>query len=427
MRRRLVAALATAVGMVGLAACSSGSPAPAAAVGSYAGQSITVWLMAGDAPAAWQTAVTAQFELAYPGAKLNIVTQSWTNIQQNVTQALSQLTPPDVVDIGNTQTAYYASTGGLLDLAPYVSELGGSDWSGTMNASAMSGGVQYAAPWFAGLRVVMYNKALWAKAKLSPPSTQQQFLSDLATLQQTPGVDSALWLPGQDWYDFDGFLQQEGANIIARDSSGKWTGNLDTPAGRAAATLFKTFQSYGHAPMNADETHPVEASEFAKGDVASMIAMGYEATTVLQANPSMAADIGWFPMPSPTSGVPAKTFLGGSNLAVAQNTSNRTLALGFLKIALNSANESAFAKESGFLPDKDSLYSALSGNAYGVAESKAAKYAGYTPLVPTWGRVENAPNPITTLFLTPVLQGQDVSPAADVADAEITARLNGGQ
>ena len=425
MNRRLVVAIGTAALMAVVSACGSGTVGASKASADYTGQTLTVWLMQGDAPATWQAAVTEQFEAAYPGAKLNVQQQSWDGIQMRLSEALSALTPPDVVDIGNTQTSYYVSTGGLLDLGPYRAQLGGTDWSSTMNASTLVGGQQYAAPWFAGLRVVMYNKALWAKAKLSPPSTQAQWISDLRVLQNTSGVSSALWLPGQDWYDFDGFLQQAGASIIVRKGN-QWVGNLDSPAGFAAATLFQQLQSFGQAPKNADEAHPTEADVFAKGDVASMIAMGYEATTVLQQNPGLASDIGWFPIPGPTASVPAKTFLGGSNLAVARNTTNKTLALGFLKIALNDTNEADFAKESGFLPNKSSLYSALQGNAYGEAESKAAPYAGYTPLVANWGNVEATPNPITTEFLTPILDGEDQVPAADVADQEITARLNGG-
>ncbi len=425
MNRRLVVAMGAAALLAAVSACGPATPGASTAPSGYSGQTLTVWLMQGDAPASWQSVVTAQFEATYPGAKLNVQTEQWTGIQMKLSEALAALTPPDVVDIGNTQTSYYVSTGGLLDLGPYRTQLGGADWSSTMNASTLVGGQQYAAPWFAGLRVVMYNKALWAKAKLSPPDTQAQWIDDLRVLQGTPGVDSALWLPGQDWYDFDGFLQQAGASIIVRKGS-QWVGNLDSPAGFAAATLFQQLQSFGQAPKNADEVHPVEADEFAKGDVASMIAMGYEATTVLQQNPALADDIGWFPIPGPTAAAPAKTFLGGSNLAVARNTANRTLALGFLRIALDDSNESAFAKDSGFLPNRASLYSALQGNAYGEAESKAAPYAGYTPLVPNWGNVEATPNPITTDFLTPVLEGEDQVPAADVADQEITSRLAGG-
>ncbi|MFD0328994.1 extracellular solute-binding protein [Streptacidiphilus monticola] len=262
-------------------------------------------------------------------------------------------------------------------------------------------------PWYAGNRVVLYNKDLWAKAGLtSVPKTRAQWLSDLSKLQNTAGVSSALWLPGQNWYAFDGFLQDEGAQLVKKDTaSGTWTGNLETPAAIRAVQFFKQLQSYGNAPKDQDEAHPIQADRFAQGDIASMIAMGWEEEAVKK-NPKLAGKLGWFPIPGRTADKPAATFLGGSNLGVALNTRQKELAIGFLKIALDDRNEALFAKASGFLPNRASLVSALKANPYGQAAAQAIDEAGYTPLVPTWGNVEASPNPIVTKFLTPYLQGK---------------------
>ncbi|MFC1417331.1 extracellular solute-binding protein [Streptacidiphilus cavernicola] len=424
-RRKAITALATTVLLVGTASCSSGGGGASSRPTSYDGKTLTVWLMAGDDPAGWVQTVTQQFETAFPGAKVVVQPQQWAGIQQKLTSALAGLTPPDVVEIGNTQTSYYASTGGLLDLDPYLKDLGGTDWTPSMAKSGIVASKHLAAPWFAGNRVVMYNKKLWAAAKLQPPQTMAEFETDLAKLQQTPGVDSALYLPGQNWYAFDGFLQDAGADILTL-KAGKWVGDLNSPAALQAANLFKTLQAFGKAPKDRDEQHPVQATVFAKGNVASMIAMGYEEAGVIAANKKMAGNIGYFPIPGATAAKPAKTFLGGSDLAVAETSQQRTMALGFLKIALSDANERAYVKLNGFLPNKASLYSALDGNAYAAAAQKALPNAGFTPLVKAWGNVEVAPNPISTLFLTPILQGHDPVAAADTADAKLTARIELG-
>ena len=86
--------------------------------------------------------------------------------------------------------------------------------------------------------------------------------------------------------------------------------------------------------------------------------------------------------------------------------------------------EGELAKEGGVVPNKASLNSNLSGNAFGTVSAAAAGNGGTTPLIPAWGNVENAPNPITTLFMTGVLQGQDPSAAAKKADTEIDKRLS---
>ncbi|MHA6762828.1 extracellular solute-binding protein [Streptacidiphilus sp. PAMC 29251] len=423
--RRWATALTTAALLAGVAACGSGGGGAKGTPVSYRGKTLTVWLMAGDNPQSWVDSVTAQFETAYPGAKLVVQPQQWTGIQSKLTSALAGLTPPDVVEIGNTQTAYYASTGGLLPLDPYRTDLGGDSWTPSMDKSTIVGNQHFAAPWFAGSRVVMYNKKLWQAAGLKPPKTMAEWLTDLAKLQHTKGVTSALYLPGQNWYAFDGFLQDAGADILTLKDN-RWVGDLDSPAALQAAQLFKTLQSFGKAPKDQDEQHPVQATVFAKGNVASMIAMGYEESAVTAANKSMAGNIGYFPIPGAKAGTPAKTFLGGSNLAVAQTSTQRTLALGFLKIALDDQNEKAYVKLNGFLPNRASLYPALDGNAYAAAAQQAAPNAGFTPLVTAWGNVESPPNPISTLFLTPILEGHDPVAAADAADAKLAARIRMG-
>ena len=421
-RRRAITALTTMALLAATASCSSAGGATDQPT-SYDGKTLTVWLMAGDNPQSWVEAVTLQFESEYPGAKVVVQPQQWTGIEQKLTSALAGLTPPDVIEIGNTQTSYYASTGGLLDLDPYLSDLGGSGWTPSMAKSGIVGGKHLAAPWFAGNRVVMYNKKLWKAADLQPdPKTMVDFETDLAKLQQTSGVDSALYLPGQNWYAFDGFLQDAGADILAL-KNGQWVGDLNSPAALKAATLFKTLQAFGKAPKDKDEQHPVQANVFAKGNVASMIAMGYEEAGVIAANKKMAGNIGYFPIPGATAGKPAKTFLGGSDLAVAATSQQRTLALAFLKIALSDDNERSYVKLNGFLPNKASLYSALDGNAYAQAAQKALPNAGFTPLVKAWGNVEVAPNPISTLFLTPILEDKDPVAAANAADAKLTSRI----
>ncbi|QMU72610.1 extracellular solute-binding protein [Streptacidiphilus sp. P02-A3a] len=426
MNRRLIAAIGTAALVVSVAACSSSSKSSSSSSSSSSsasgGKTLTVWLMTGDNPTDWVSSVTADFKAANPGDNINIQIQQWTNITQKVTAALSQNNPPDVIDIGNTNTPFYAASGGLMDITSLKSELGGDGWTPAMNGSAVYNGKQYAAPWYAGGRAVMYNKALWAKAGLTAaPTTMAEYEADLAKLKGTAGVSSALYLPGQYWYFFDGLLQQAGANI-ATQSGSTWSGTLNTPAALQAANTFKTLQAFGTAPK--DQTEATQDTFFEKGNVATMIAMGYEEGAITTANPKLANQIGWFPIPSDTAGTPGKTFLGGSNLAISANSQNKTLAESFLKVALDQKNESAFAKDSGFLPNTSADYSALAGNAYAQAYEQAAPEAGYTPLVPTWSNVENAPNPITTLFLTPVLEGKSPTDSAAAADVQIASRLN---
>ncbi|MEZ0066046.1 N,N'-diacetylchitobiose transport system substrate-binding protein [Streptacidiphilus sp. MAP12-20] len=424
MNRRLIAAVGTVAVLVSVAACSSSSkPASSgsSSASSYAGKTLTVWFMSGSNSPKWTAAVKADFEKQYPGAKLNVQVQDWNGIGQKVTTALSEQTPPDVLEIGNTQTAGYAATGGLMDLTSIKSDLGGDGWAANLNNSAVYNGKQFAAPWYFSNRVVIYNKKLWTAAGIAAaPKTLDEFYADLTKLNSTKGVSQALYMPGQEWYTYFGMLLGQGGKIAVQNN-GKWAGNLESPEAKAAMAVYSKLQSFSKAPKDKDEATPAQTTVFSKGDVGAMFGLGWEAP-----DPKVipADQIGYFPIPGATADKPMPVFLGGSNLAIAQNSQNKELAQGFLKIALNDKNEGEFASE-GIVPNKTSLNS-LATSPFSLAAIPASQQGDTTPNLPTWASVENTPNPIKQ-FMTDVLQGKDYATAAKTADAEITKRLNAAQ
>lgn len=233
MKRQLIAAVGVAAMVVGLAACGSdGKKADdAAKPKDYNGKTLTAWFMDGSASQAWQDGVKADFEKEFPGAKLNIQIQKWDGIGPKVTTALSEGSV-DVLELGNTQTAGYAATGGLADLTKDKATLGGSDWAANLNESSVLDGKQYAAPWYFTNRSVIYNKELWTKAGIAaPPKTLDEYYADLEKLKATPGVSQAIYLPGQEWYTYFGLITSEGGKLVKKDGD-KYVGNLSSPRRR---------------------------------------------------------------------------------------------------------------------------------------------------------------------------------------------------
>lgn len=165
MKRGLIAATAVAGMLVGVAAC--GAYGEKTGADGFKGQKLTVWVMSGSNPAQWTEQVSAQFKKK-TGATVEFKVQQWNGIQQKLSTALSEETPPDVVEIGNTQTAAYAQAGALAELGDLKKEIG-ADWNEAFNKASLVDGKQYALPWFAGNRVVMYNKKIWAEAASRAP------------------------------------------------------------------------------------------------------------------------------------------------------------------------------------------------------------------------------------------------------------------
>ncbi|MFJ9416108.1 extracellular solute-binding protein [Streptomyces sp. NPDC101227] len=417
MKRGLIAATAVAGMLVGVAACGSSGGTGA---DGFKGKKLTVWVMSGSNPAQWTKQVSAQFKKK-TGATVEFKVQQWNGIQQKLSTALSEDAPPDVVEIGNTQTAAYAKAGALADLGDLKKEIG-ADWNDAFNKAAMVDGKQYALPWFAGNRVVMYNKKIWAEAGLKgTPKTRGELFKAFETIKKKTDAEP-LYLPGQNWYFLDGLTIGTGADLVKKQG-GKWVSNLGDPKVAKAMDIYRQYQAFSTAPKNKDEATPQQAEVFAKGKTGALIAMGYEAATAVKANPAIKKDIGFFTIPGETAARPEGVFLGGSNFAVAGMGKNQELAREFLKIALSKANDGQMVKESGWTPKSPDLAAAAEENpAAAAAAPAAAKSGGTTPLIPQWAAVENTPNPIKS-YMTAVLGGKSPADAAKDVEPEINARL----
>ncbi|MGN5631351.1 extracellular solute-binding protein [Streptomyces sp. AC154] len=424
MKRKLIAAIGVAGMVFGMAACGSdddsGDGKKAGAEG-YAGQTLTVWTMSGSNPPGWTKTVTDEFEKKTK-AKLKIEVQEWNGIQQKVTTALSESNPPDVLEIGNTQTPAYAKTGGLAELADVKKEIGG-DWPDSINAPSVFEGKQYALPWYFGNRVVMYNKKVFKDAGITEtPKTRADLFKAFDAIKKK-GDAEPIYLPGQNWYFFDGLLVGQGVEPVKKEGD-KYVSNLSDPKVAAAMDVYKQYQSYSKAPKDKDEATPQQAEVFAKGKTGAIIAMGYEAGTAIKANPKLEKDIGFFTIPGETADKPEGVFLGGSNFAVAAGSKKQDLAKEFLKIALSEANDGALVKEAGWTPKSEAMQKFAVGQpAAEAAGPAAAKSGGTTPLIPEWAPVENPPNPIKS-YMTLVLQGKSSADAAKKVEGELNKRLS---
>ncbi|AOW89017.1 MULTISPECIES: extracellular solute-binding protein [Streptomyces] len=420
MKRKLIAAIGIAGMMVSIAACGGDSDdGKKTGADGYAGETLTVWVMDGSSPDDWQAAVAKEFETKTK-AKVKFEVQQWNGIQQKLTTALSEENPPDVFEIGNTQTPAYAKTGGLAELADLKSSVG-ADWTESINESSVFDGKQYAAPWFVANRVVVYNKKIWADAGIKElPKTRDEFYDALKTVGEKTDAEP-IYLPGQNWYHFVGLAIGEGAELVKKDGD-KYVSNLGDPKIAAATETYKKFQALSQAPKDKDEATPQQGEVFAKGKTGAFIGMGWETGIAIEANPAIEKDIGYFTIPGPSADKPEGVFLGGSNLAVAAGSKNQDLAKEFLKITLSDQNEGALAKANGVIPNKDALQTNLKGNAAAEAAAPAVAGGGTTPLIPEWAAVENAPNPIKT-YLTAVLKGKSPADAAKQVEGEFNKRL----
>jgi N,N'-diacetylchitobiose transport system substrate-binding protein len=422
VRSRLVPGAASLVlAVTALTACGSSSSGSGDGGDSAASPAkLTVWIMRGSMSDGFLSRFRTDFESTHKGTTLDIQIQEWDGIGQKITSALASKDAPDVMEVGNTQVAQYAASGGVEDLTAKVTDLQGGDWIPGLADPGKIDGKQYGIPWYAANRVVVYNKDLFAKAGITtPPRTRAEWITDTTKLDT--GGNDGIYLPGQSWYALAGFVWDEGGDLAVKDGD-KWKGALDTPQAKAGMEFYKQLQALGKGPKDSDEAKPLQADVFAKGKSAQIISVPGGADAILKANPAMKGKIGFFPIPGKTADRPGAVFTGGSDLVIPEASRHQALAYEVVKALAGTKWQTDMAKEMSYVPNRTSLANVLAGNEGASVMAVGAANGHATPNSPNWAAVE-ANNPIKQ-YMTQVLTGADPDAAGRTASTAITKALN---
>jgi N,N'-diacetylchitobiose transport system substrate-binding protein len=385
------AATALALALTGCSGHGAGS------AGGGDSKSLTVWLMQDTLTDASQKAVVDQFE-AQTGATVKVEIQQWDNINTKLTTALATDTPPDVVEIGNTDVPLFAANGALADITSDKKDLEGSNtWLKGLEGPATVDGKLYAAPFYAGTRSVIYNMDTWAKAGVTAaPTSYAELTADLDKVKATNSAAdfSAFYLPGTYWYNAISFLYDAGG-ALAQQSGGSWKGQLETSASQQGLRDFKDFEN--DYSTSASRTAPMDTPNptdvFATGKTATVMGNGNALKTIVQSDPKLAGHVGSFPFPSKADpGKNMPNFLGGSDLAIATKSRSAKLALQFVKfMTSDDIQVKQISAASGHVPISDQLIEQVVKTLPDEMKSfyESAKLSISTPATPGWATIES--------------------------------------
>jgi N,N'-diacetylchitobiose transport system substrate-binding protein len=424
VRHLVVAGVAAALALSG---CGSSSGNNSSSNTGGGKKTLKVWLMNGSAPQTVVDAVNAEFTKAHPNVDVKVELQQWDGIVEKVSTALASDTPPDVLEMGNTQDLKFAASGGLLDLTSKKTSIDtSSSWLAGLEQPGTLDGKLYGVPYYAGARAVIYNKDLFQQAGITAaPTSRDELSADLQKLQAKFGSDpqfSAIYFPGKYWYGSLPFIWDEGGDLAVKDGS-KWKGNLDSSQSVAGLNWLKdTVSKYSKAPKDGDET--TDAAAFETGKVGMILDPGWQIGVITKDKPELKDKIGAFAVPSKSAGKDAPNFLGGSNLGISQASKNQNLALDWLKIATGKTIQTQFANEGGVIPNSvDALSGVNRTDPLVSVFDKAAKTSKSTPASPNWANVESGT--VLQDMLVSIFSGQSsVQDAAKKASDAITDTLN---
>ncbi|MFF7254188.1 extracellular solute-binding protein [Streptomyces microflavus] len=416
MKNRILVGAVALVSSVTLSGCGYFS-------GSGGGdRTVTVWLMKDSVSSGFLEKFTSSYEKENPSIELEFKIQEWGGIGPKVLDALESDDAPDVIEVGNTQVAQYAESGGLRDLTlESMRDLGSEDWLPGLAQPGQISGVQYGIPWYAANRVVIYNKETFKEAGITDvPKTRAEWLKTTEKLN-TQGKQG-IYLAGQNWYVLAGFIWDEGGEL-AEGGGGDWRGTLDTPEALAGMNFYKELQALGDGPMDSDEEKPPQNDVFAEGDVAQIISLPGSAALIEQKNPELKGKLGYFPIPGKTAKAPGSVFTGGSDLIVPKHADQRSAGIAVVKALASEKWQTELARSMSYVPNKPRLAHVVEGEEGTAAMAEGASQGRATPNSSQWAKVE-AENPIKP-YMTAVLTGADPAAAATKASERITAMLAG--
>lgn len=360
------------------------------------GKTINIWLMQ-DAQKGWQNVVDQanQRFTAETGAQVKINWQTWTNYGQTVDAAIGSSSAPDLLELGNTQTAKYIGANQLLDLTGDKSKFDNSGaWLDSLAASGASpdGSKQYAVPYYAGARVLIYRKDLWDAAGVTtPPTTLDELKADLDKVKAANSAKanfSALYLPGQNWYTAISFgAGTYGVNgVIAKSDGSKYTGTLTDPQFLSGIKTWDDLQkNYSVGGATKDEQD--QDALMAKGNISAIIGAGWEAASVYDpktGDPTLKDKLAEIAVPGLTADKPTPAFLGGSNLAVPSKAANAKLGEEWIRIFTDTASMKLLAAKA--IPNnKTQIDDYIAADPANKATGDAAKgVTWFIPNSPNW-------------------------------------------
>lgn len=268
----------------------------------------------------------------------------WSNLLTKITAAITSGVGPDVVEIGNTWSPTFGRSGGFLSWTPSMYKAIGGEAKfvkTSMEVTGAPGKPAMSVPFLAQTWDMLYNKAMFKKADLTPPRTWTQFYADAKKLSDpkkgvyavandfgsNSGMQTWLWI----------MARQGGGNFYNSKGQPDFVSNGDV---KSATQMVQWLYPDGILnPANvADTTGTLALTEFESGKAAMLFLQ----SPTIPKTPPGGYGLGFVPLPAqvPAGGAKVMSHVAGENLAIFKGSKNVSEDLEFIKF-LTSTQENA--------------------------------------------------------------------------------------
>ncbi|PJI94537.1 extracellular solute-binding protein [Luteimicrobium subarcticum] len=398
------------------------------------GKTLNVWVMEGDYKDETLAKINSEFKTE-TGAEVKVQVLPWANASTKLSTALGQDDTPDIVDLGNTWVSNYAYNGALMDLSQYQDALKQDrTWLPSLIEPATLDGKVYAVPSFAGVRVAIYNKKIWADAGITDvPTTYADLTADLDKIKakNTAADFSPFYLPGKYWYAGMQWIWDAGGDI-ATQADGKWTGATSSAEAQKGLETWKSFQNTYSTKASqgidtGSKTEPAQTQIMADGKAATIIGALWDPGSVVASSKGKVkeSDLGTFAIPSSSGSGLQPVFGGGSDWGIAAKSKNQDLALVWTKIAAGPEIQSILAAQP-WIPNTVEGAKEAEGSASDLIKPyyAAAANSKAAPPAPNWLPIEGDQS-VQEFFSSVALGKKTPADAAKEFDSHLDETLNG--
>ncbi|MEU1009524.1 extracellular solute-binding protein [Streptomyces sp. NPDC005890] len=294
----------------------------------------------------WDTLVK-EYEKQHSGVKIEVSVYSWNDVDRKVKEMADAGHAPDLAQIG--AYADYAAAGKLYPASDLLSIRTQADFLSQLADAGEWKHTQYGIPFAASTRVLFYNKTLFAKANLTPPTTWAELAADAKALK-AQGVKYPYALP----------LGPEEAQaetmqwLLSGGNGGSgYTDDVGTYTIDSAANV-DTFTWLKDELVGKDLTGPVAPGKLNRADAFAAFADGQVGMlnghpTLIQQAEKKGVKFGMVPMPGRTG--KARASMGVADWMMAFKQNGHADQIGdFLDFVYSERNVLDFSRTYGLLP-----------------------------------------------------------------------------
>jgi multiple sugar transport system substrate-binding protein len=303
----------------------------------------------------WDKLVKA-YEAEHPGVTIDVTVYSWNDVDAKVKGMVAADEAPDMAQIG--AYADYAAQDLLYQADDLLSIPVQADFVSQLANAGQVSGAQYGIPFASSTRLLFYNKTLFEKAGITPPTTWKELAADAEALK-AQGVKYPYALPlGPEE------AQAETMQWLLSGGGGYTDTDLGTYSIDSTENV-ATFDWLKNNLVGKGLTGPVAPGELNRADAFTAFAAGK--VGMLNGHPSLmqmaekkGVKFGMVPMPGVDG--PTKMSMGVADWMLAFRQNGHAEQVGeFLDFVYAEENVLDFSREYDLLPVTNSASTVMTG------------------------------------------------------------------